>query len=331
MGKSAKTQKKNIDPEVVDPEVAEGNTDLRHLYVRAYAFTINNYTQEELEIPLYLPCTYICWSQEVSFKGTPHIQGYVYFQNKARGHTVKKMLGGRAHIETARGTPEQNRVYIKGPYEKDDKIKPENPTFQEAGQLPRQGTRTDLKAVAKKVQSCKKLRDLEFDDEVLPVICKYPKFVHQYRIWSLEKRAEYMYNNHIWPVVHVRWGTAGSGKTREVYQHGCENVYKCIPTTNSLWFCGYDGQDHLLIDEFNGQIKPEMFFQYIDIYPVQLPIKGGHVWRTCTDIWITSQVEPDAWWPWLSPDQREALHRRLTDVKQVTRHRPAADTAALAP
>lgn len=328
-----------LDPEVRDPEVPVGNIRLPAQVIdygvsdicekstvdsRAWVFTINNPTDDDWNRVRSLGGVYKCFAPEIGKQGTPHIQGYVHWgqDTKPRRSRMSKLLP-RAALYVAKGSAEQNRTYIFGPYSKCDKYKEANPLAEEYGELPKQGKRTDLKTVAKKVHASKRLRDLQWDDDFIQVVAKYPKFIERYRQWGAEEMAGKMYEAGIFPTVHVRWGRAGAGKTREVFTMGWENVYKCCPTKDKLWFDGYDGQQHLLIDEFNGQVTPECFFQYIDIYPVQLPVKGGHVWRTCTDIWITSQSEPDTWWPWLTPDKRIALHRRLTDVKEVrTAHVP---------
>ena len=44
-------------------------------------------------------------------EGTPHIQGYIYFENAQTFNRMKILLGERAHIEKANGSPKQNYDY----------------------------------------------------------------------------------------------------------------------------------------------------------------------------------------------------------------------------
>jgi len=80
---------------------------------RGYCFTINNPTFKDHYDMLTLAdmCDYFIFGIEKgSIKETPHIQGYLYKHNKINFNTVKKHIP-RAHIEIAKGTPEQNTIY----------------------------------------------------------------------------------------------------------------------------------------------------------------------------------------------------------------------------
>lgn len=78
---------------------------------RSYAFTLNNYTVEEMcDIIATVPTKYIIIGFEEGENETPHIQGYVQFHNSTAWSTIKRMIP-RAHIEPAKGTPAQNIKY----------------------------------------------------------------------------------------------------------------------------------------------------------------------------------------------------------------------------
>lgn len=79
---------------------------------RAWAFTLNNYTdQEYVSILENSRSEYLVVGKEVGENGTPHLQGYVRFSNAIRLSSLKKILSGRAHFEIAKGSPEQNFKY----------------------------------------------------------------------------------------------------------------------------------------------------------------------------------------------------------------------------
>lgn len=93
---------------------------------RAWCITINNYTFEDmLSLHRDLWYRYLIFGFEVGENGTEHIQGYVYFDEAKTMESLKKKLP-RAHLEPAKGTPEQNFDYCKKDDEYyEDGIKPE--------------------------------------------------------------------------------------------------------------------------------------------------------------------------------------------------------------
>ena len=66
---------------------------------RAWCFTINNYTIEEINACDEIECNYIIYGDEIGDTGTPHLQGYIEFENAKTLTSVRKSLGGRAHVE----------------------------------------------------------------------------------------------------------------------------------------------------------------------------------------------------------------------------------------
>jgi len=104
-----------------------------------WCFTINNYTFEEMDACINLPMDYKVFGFEVGNKGTPHIQGYLYHHNKVSMRQIKKLLS-RAHIEKAKGTPQDNYNYCT----KDGE-------YYEFGDLPRKGKRTDMDTVVQMI------------------------------------------------------------------------------------------------------------------------------------------------------------------------------------
>lgn len=92
---------------------------------RNFIFTHNNYSEEDVEKYKNLKCSYIIFGYEIApITGTPHLQGYIHFQNPRSFDAVRKEFKG-AHITIPNGPPHAQREYCS----KDGK-------FYERGSLP---------------------------------------------------------------------------------------------------------------------------------------------------------------------------------------------------
>lgn len=73
---------------------------------RGWAFTINNYTEQmvpALAEKLSASTDYFVFGREVGARGTPHLQGYLYFNNPRGFATAKATIGiDAAHVEAAK-------------------------------------------------------------------------------------------------------------------------------------------------------------------------------------------------------------------------------------
>lgn len=276
----------------------------------AWMFTINNYTELDIQQVRELKgVQYIVYSFEVGEKGTPHIQGYVYFKSERHGTALSKLLP-RASLRWADGSAEENRGYIIGPYEHNGKSKPYNPDHVEEGQMPEQGKRNDLVKFHQAIKRGLRGRDLSKDH----IVCraKYPRLENTLIFEEDEDTAWKAWEQHKAPEVHVRYGPPDSGKTRFVYDlHGREVFAPLIEHREKVWFDGYRGQSVILLDEFEGQIGYRQFLRIIDRYPIAMQVKGGHVWRLASRIYITSNRHPKDWYP---GEDFGPLERRLTSV-----------------
>lgn len=100
---------------------------------RRWVFTVNNYTDENINTLNSLEVQYLIYGREVAASGTPHLQGFVTWETNKRFQTVKGLLPDGAHIEAARGTSQQAAQYCK-----------KDGDFTERGQCPvNSGKRTD--------------------------------------------------------------------------------------------------------------------------------------------------------------------------------------------
>ena len=73
---------------------------------RAVVFTVNNYLDSDprrlLDLVATAYCRYVCFGIEAApTTGTPHLQGFAYFQDAKTFSAIQKILG-KCHIEWAK-------------------------------------------------------------------------------------------------------------------------------------------------------------------------------------------------------------------------------------
>ena len=111
--------------------------------------------------------------------------------------------------------------------------------------------------------------------------------------------------------INVFWGATGTGKSRRAWDEQPTSFPK-DPRTK--FWCGYRGEQSVIIDEFRGGIDIAHLLRWCDRYPVVVEIKGGATTLRAEVIYITSNLPVSSWYPDLDPDTYDALVRRLNIV-----------------
>lgn len=263
---------------------------------RAFVFTINNYTQDDIQSVKKLKCQYIVYGYEVApTTGTKHIQGYVYFRNPISFKSLCKKIK-RARIEIAKGNASQNRTYCT-----------KSGDYVEEGEMPKQGCRNDLQSVREFVQdsSHNPMRNLLMNTNVnyqaIRLAEKYLMYCEPVRTWE--------------PEVRWYWGESGSGKTTGALAEFPDAFFK---TGRNDWWCGYDAHEVIIIDEFRKD-----FCTYHDLLtllggaPYKFQIKGGSRQNLAKIIIITSCYHPET--VYSTREDLYQLTRRISIVKEFRR------------
>jgi len=85
--------------------------------VAKYVFTVNNYTDEDLDRLANLgtggEVRYLIYGKEVGASGNKHLQGFVIFRKRRAFSLAKSAISPKAHIEKANGTDSQASEYCK--------------------------------------------------------------------------------------------------------------------------------------------------------------------------------------------------------------------------
>lgn len=116
--------------------------------------------------------------------------------------------------------------------------------------------------------------------------------------------------------VRLFLGPSGTGKTHRAWEEfGREGTYSKIPTTK--WWCGYQGEEKVIVDEFRGQVSLGLLLRWLDPagYPLSLETKGGSCNAQFTRIVLTSNIHPNMWYPDADAASMCALLRRITIIE----------------
>lgn len=263
---------------------------------RDWCFTLNNYTDDEVlsVIELSKISSYLIFGKECGEQcSTPHLQGYIYFENAITFSSIKKKLPNRCHIEKTKGTPGQASEYCKKEGE-----------FQEFGNLPqKQGKRNDLDEIrhildttgkmADVVSSATSLQSVKMAQEIL-------KYKEKKRTWK--------------PYVQWFWGPTGSGKSQLANQLLGEECYTTLDT--GKWWEGYDAHEHVHIEDMRGDfLKFHQLLKLLDRYPYRIECKGGSRQFLAKWIIITSCVPPEELYE--TREDIGQLLRRIDEVRWI--------------
>jgi len=113
--------------------------------------------------------------------------------------------------------------------------------------------------------------------------------------------------------VTVLWGSTCTGKSRRAWDEAGIDAYAKDP--RSKFWDGYQSQTRVVIDEFRGGIDVSHLLRWFDRYPVRLEIKGSSRPSLVEKVWITSNVDPNNWYPDLDEATRLALMRRFQVIE----------------
>jgi len=281
---------------------------------RAWVFTINtrdgdvdefnsrkNYILSwETELPPTVKG--ITFQLEKGDEGVLHLQGFVCFNTTHRLPGVKRVF--QCEWMWAQRCENRARAIV---YARKEETRQEGPwTFGEVDG--RQGARTDIEALHNDITAGH--QNVQLWDDHFGSMLRFHKAVDVYRQLRIP-------NTRAKPRVRVYWGPTGTGKSHRADEEAraLGEPYYPEVAEGQVWFDNYDGVSPIIIDEFTGQWNVNFMKRLLDKYPLQVAVKGSFVKVQATDIWITSNQDPETWW-WdsrrpPSPVDRAAIMRRI--------------------
>jgi hypothetical protein len=271
---------------------------------RSWCFTMNNPEKNELELGDNV--RYAVWQLEMGDRGTPHLQGYIEFDGCMRRAAIKKIIGNSVHLEPRHGPREKARSYcmkecsrLDGPWEYGTWI---------TGQ----GHRTDIDTLHKYLKDGVSEKDICNND--FPIWVKHYRSIERYHILNPKKRCT---RTRLYSIT----GDPGTGKStlcRDLaYTHAGCIVYHKPPGS---WWCGCDNMHACILDEVDRDpgIDLPYLLRLADKTPMLVPIKGSQRDFNALQMYLTSNINENEWYPKEPPIRYHALMRRVDATIKMT-------------
>ncbi|AXH75502.1 MAG: putative viral replication protein [Circoviridae sp.] len=271
---------------------------------RHYVFT--DYNEERIENGYELSDKIrgIRWGRETCpTTGKTHNQGYVQFFKQQRFKGAMTALNTKCYLAVARGNLQDNIEYTSK--EGDAKA---------IGHFVKQGQH--LKGIVENHEAGNTLLDIVENDEATYI--KYHGGIDKvYGMLDNEKYSKLIRN----VSNYIIWGDTGVGKTTSIInKYGIEN---CFLLTNvdgdNKYFTNYNGESILIIDDFYSWLHLSVLLKILDNQPYQTRGLYRSGWARWTEVYITSNEDPDLWYKETVGEKRKALFRRFKKRIEVSK------------
>lgn len=298
---------------------------------KRWVFTLNNYTETEVEQLKQVECEYLVFGfEEAPETGTPHLQGFITFTTRKTMHTIKKLLNDRYYLSVSRGSVQEASEYCKktGHF------------FEKGTPPPESGARGGQATKRKWEEALSAAREGRFDDIPPDLWIRYrnawkQEYQEEVNKSTTEIRDIDLKNHFIWI-----YGPTGTGKSH-LARGLARSISEEQPYLKGLnkWWNGYKGQKVVIIEEATPETckyLSSLFKQWCDKWPFTAEVKGGsfdHGIRPDYII-ITSNYSIEQCFP----DENDYLpmKRRCYELQKNTREQsfsiqPESDTQVLPP
>jgi len=263
----------------------------------------------------------VCQQELSPTTGRLHWQGYLEFTTKKRLHLVQQAIGdSTAHCELRKGSRSQAIAYCK---KQETRVEGTEP--YEHGDCPTSDeNKSQLQQVATRIQSGASYGQL--CSEYPTAIIRYDKGLRAL-ITQRDRNQPMSYRS---VRVLVLTGPPGCGKTKWAFQYistfySAIAYHKTYTEGSASWWDGYDGQQCILIDDFEGTAPIEELLQLLGGYGHnrEYATKGGFTRLDGMETVIfTSNTEPNLWY-----QHKRHMPRAKTDalLRRITEHIPYVD------
>lgn len=237
-----------------------------------------------------------------------HLQGYCAVWKPAsftKARVALQTQWSTAHVEVMR----DSYVVSEGYCSKDARrvefgVSPNEP-----------GVKNSVLAYKHRIDEGEEVLEIAEDNPMFGTYLQYRNGLHEYKRYKRMKRVQ---DDRTMPDVFLRFGAAGTGKTKWLDDSFGRDGWVQAPDNTGQWFDGCD-RDVVLFDDVEaGQIPAlSKFKRLCDRYPLQVPVKGGFITWKPRVIVFTSNQHWNTWWKDITPADFEAIKRRFKRVTYI--------------
>lgn len=277
--------------------------------------------------------TYYVYQMEQCPKtGSFHWQGYIEVDAKVRMTTVLKLINSTtAEVYYRKGTQQEMIAYCtkteetiaKNPNwfcwaEKGLRVKHEaaGPYSNGTPRTCEQGKRSDLQDLCDIIINGGSTHDVM--RQYPAAFMRYDRHIEKfYTEWYSQDKYKRSFEGNESCNVIVLVGEGGLGKSKELYQiASSEPFYEKTPTTK--WWDGYKGENTVVINDYRGSFLIEDFIRLLDRYQYQGEVKGGAINIRAKRFIITSNLEPEKWYPNVDYNTLIGVLRRISTLIYIS-------------
>lgn len=286
---------------------------------RNWCFTINNPTcDDELNLRMNDQITFLCAALEIGKSGTLHYQGYLELKSP-RALTYLKNQWRTGHWEIRRGKKIEAIKYTIKTFnipamsnelcstvsdiiynlngETDGQpfslslspwiCREFDGTFDDLIKLGQTPKKKSLKERLTEIQVMiqNNATDQTISNEYFMEWCRYRGAFKEYRLLNTQQRDFKTF-------VTVIQGPTGTGKSK----YCNDNYPNAYWKGRDQWWCGYNGQETTIIDEYYGWLPYDFILRLCDRYPIDVEVKGGKITFTSKNIIFTTNKLPEKWY-----------------------------------
>lgn len=111
------------------------------------------------------------------------------------------------------------------------------------------------------------------------------------------------------------YGPPGTGKTSLAVEMGGKSYYRVTDYQNP--FDAYSGEEVLILDEFDGEMRLSTLLNVLDIWPTTLPARYADRVAAYNQVVLISNEVPCSFYAWAPVSRRQALARRINTIMHV--------------